>query len=482
MDCISTRGNAAPVTSAVALVNGLAPDGGLYVPAEFPPALPPSTWTGLDDVATTQRLLGCFFDDLPVSAHCQAAAAVASRFGLVEPVPLAKAGGVFFLELFHGPTRAFKDVALSALPPLLTAAAAGHRLAVVTATSGDTGPAAMAGFAGLETAQVLVFYPAQGISGIQRRQMVCQTAPNVTAVAIEGNFDDAQAAVKAMFADAALVRELAGAGISLTSANSINLGRLVPQLGYWLHAYGTLVGQGAVPCGAPVDIVVPTGNFGNLLAAWWARRLGLPVRRLICATNENDVLAVFLRTGVYDRRRPFQITNSPSMDILVSSNLERLLHDLAGSRQTAGWMRQLQAEGHYAIGPAVLGRLQELVATGSASPAATEAAIARLWHDHGYLADPHTAVAWDVWRRQAVADGVPVLIAATASPWKFPATVGRSLGLPSSDDDFAALARLAAATGQDDPLLAGLAHAPVVHCLSCQRQEVSRMLRQVLLK
>ncbi len=482
MDCISTRGNAAPATSAAALVNGLAPDGGLYVPADFPLALPPSTWTGWDYVATTQWLLGCFFDDLSALARCQAAEAVVGRFGLVEPVPLVKAGGVFFLELFHGPTRAFKDVALSVLPPLLIAAAAGRRLAVVTATSGDTGPAAMAGFAGMDNVQVLVFYPAQGISEIQRRQMVCQTAPNVTAVAIDNNFDEAQTAVKAAFAESGLVQELAGAGISLTSANSINLGRLVPQLAYWLHAYGMLVRQGVVPCGAQVDIVVPTGNFGNLLAAWWARRLGVPVRRLICATNENDVLAVFLRTGVYDRRRPFQTTNSPSMDILVSSNLERLLHDVADARQTAGWMRQLQAEGHYAIGPAVLSRLQKLVTAGSASPSATEAAIARLWHDHGYLADPHTAVAWDVWRRQAVSDGVPVLIAATASPWKFPATVGRSLGLPSSDDDFAALAQLATATGQDDPLLAGLAHAPIVHHLSCQRQEASRMLRQVFLK
>ena len=483
MDCISTRGRASSVGSAMALVNGLAPDGGLYVPAVFPAALPPAVWTGLGYAATTELVLGRFLDDIPSAARSQAALAIPQRFGRLDPVPLVNAGGVFFLELFHGPTRAFKDVALSALPPLLSSAAAGRRLAIVTATSGDTGPATMAGFAGMENVQVLVFYPAQGISEIQRRQMVCQTAANVKAVAVDGNFDDAQAAVKAAFADAALGKELAAAGISLTSANSINMGRLVPQMAYWLHAYGALVAQGTIRCGDPVDIVVPTGNFGNLLAAWWARRLGLPIRRLVCAANENDVLVEFLRTGVYDRRRQFRVTNSPSMDILVSSNLERLLYEMAAGDPglVAGWMGQLQKDGYYNVGGEVLARLQEHFAAGSASMPATESAMAALWSEHGYLADPHTAVAWDVWRRQAANDGVPVLVAATASPWKFPATMCRSLGIPCAGDEFAAMVELAAVTGQDDPVLARLAKAPVVHRQICQRHEAPEMLRQSFL-
>jgi threonine synthase len=433
--------------------------------------------------ATTELLLGQFLDDVSSSARSQAAMAIPERFGCQEPVPLVNAGGVFFLELFHGPTRAFKDIALSALPPLLASAAAGRRMAIVTATSGDTGPATMAGFAGMENVQVLVFYPAHGISEIQRRQMVCQSADNVAAVAVDGNFDDAQAAVKAAFADVVLRKELADAGISLTSANSINLGRLVPQMAYWLHAYGTLAARGTLRCGDPVDIVVPTGNFGNLLAAWWAQRLGLPVRRFICAANENDVLVEFLRTGVYDRRRQFRVTNSPSMDILVSSNLERLLYEMAdgATSQVTGWMHQLQEEGQYTVGPATLARLQKYFAAGSATMPETESAMAGLWRDHGYLADPHTAVAWDVWRQQAADDKVPVLIAATASPWKFPATVCRSLGIPGGGDEFAAMAELAAVTGQDDPALARLARAPVVHCRTCQRHEAPEMLRQTFL-
>lgn len=483
MDCISTRGKALPVKSAAALVNGLAPDGGLYVPAAFPPAVSPAAWIGLDYAATTSRVLDRFLDDLPSQARSLAAEAVPERFGRLEPVPLVNAGGVFFLELFHGPTRAFKDIALSALPPLLAGAAGDRRLAILTATSGDTGPATMAGFAGMKNVRVLVFYPAHGISEIQRRQMVCQSAANVEAVAVAGNFDDAQAAVKAALADVSLVKELAGFGISLTSANSINLGRLAPQMAYWLHAYGSLVGQGVLHCGDPVDIVVPTGNFGNLLAAWWARRWGLPVRRLVCASNENDVLVEFLRSGVYDRRRQFRITNSPSMDILVSSNLERLLYDVTDgvASQVADWMHQLRDTGRYAVGPELLSRLQGSFAAGSSTMQETESAMARLWRDHGYLADPHTAVAWDVWRRQSADDGVPVLVAATASPWKFPATVCRGLGIPGGGDEFAAMAALAAATGQGDPELARLAQAPVVHRQACQRHEAPGVVRQSFL-
>ncbi len=451
----STRGHAPTVDSLHALLAGLAPDGGLYVPDEPPAPLAPAA----DYRGTMLALLGRFFDDLPEAVRAAAVEASLARFDdPADPAPLTPCGDATLLELFHGPTLAFKDVALTLLPHLLRAAAqtAGiDRAFVLTATSGDTGSAAMSGFAGVPGAGLVAFYPQEGISEIQRRQMVCLPGENVRAVAIRGNFDAAQAAVKAAFGDPAL-RDLAAArGVALTSANSINIGRLFPQVAYYLDAARRL--------GGPFDVIVPTGNFGNILAAWYARLLGAPIGRLAVASNVNRVVCDFIHTGRYDLHRPFAVTNSPSMDILVSSNLERLLWLLTDGNdvKVRTWQAQLRAEGAFAIDGYPLHDLHAAFAAGWADPGETEAAIADAWDAAHVLLDPHTAIAWKV-HRELPATGRPTLIAATASPWKFPRTVLRALTGAAPADDFAAAEALAAHTGLEPRLLA-LRDAPVRH-------------------
>jgi len=485
MTYISTRGNAPAVESAQALLNGIAPDGGLYVPEELPKIDGgASAWLDGDFSSAMKKLLALFFADIPAEIRDTAVARSLARFSAQEVVPLRSFGNVHFLELFHGPTLAFKDVALTLLPSLLQFAAkkAGmSRAAVLTATSGDTGSAAMSGFADVAGTEVLVFFPRTGTSEIQRRQMVCCKGKNVHACAIDGNFDDAQAGVKAAFADKNLRDAAASNGVFLSSANSINIGRLFPQVCYYLDAWRRLEKSGALAKSGTFDVVVPTGNFGNILAANFAKKLGAPIRNLIAASNENRVVADFIATGTYDRRREFHTTNSPSMDILVSSNVERALFDFCrnDSARVSALMNDLKTNGFFTLSADEISRMRENFSSGWATQEETSAAIAEIYREtNGYLADPHTAIGWKVLKEKNSRDGVPALIAATASPWKFPATMLRALTRNCVENDFENLRKLVALT-HAEPALANLENAPILHTRSCPRDGVSAEIREV---
>lgn len=451
MKYISTR-KGLEATAPETVFQGLAPDCGLFVPVEVPrfDKLP-----DFPDLASAEAfVLDVFFGDFPKAVREDAVARLVSRFPAGNPVPIVEADGMQILELFHGRTGAFKDVALSMLPVFMRAAAGGRRVLVLTATSGDTGSAAMQGFAGVEGTEVAVFYPNVGTSRIQRLQMVTPADRNVHAIAIRGNFDDAQAAVKRIFADAEINASAAAAGISLSSANSINTGRLVPQIGYYLYAASKL---------GEFDVVVPSGNFGNLLAAYYAKKLGAPIGKFICASNVNDVLARFVRTGVYDPGKALTITNSPSMDILKSSNVERLLWLLndGDCAEVARLMESLATTGRYELSSAAKERLFAEFSGGVASPAETEAEMRRMRAACGYILDPHTAVATHVARALGFPkSGRTLLVAATATPYKFPETCRSAFGedvLSAPPPSFADLERLPIAqtkvvdvTGIDD--------------------------------
>lgn len=438
MTFTSTRSTFA-VESLPAILRGLAPDGGLFVPAVTP--VRPSNDSAATLEGAERLALGAFFDDIPETVREAAIANLLAKFPSNDPVPLVEADGFQILELFHGPTGAFKDVALSVLPVLLKAAAEAHaenrRVLILTATSGDTGSAAMAGFADVPGVEIAVFFPDTGTSRIQRLQMTTPAASNVHGIAIRGNFDDAQAAVKRIFADADIRDQAEKAGVMLSSANSINIGRLVPQVGYYLHAAARL--------GTAFDVVVPSGNFGNILAAYYARLLGAPIRKFICASNVNDVLTRFIATGTYDPGERFVVTNSPSMDIRASSNVERLLWLVNdGDGETVRrLMADFAAKGTYTLSAAATEKLQGDFSAAFATPEETEAEM-RLMHDRcGYILDPHTAVATAVARKLGYPrDGVPCVVAATATPYKFPETCHRAFGtdlLTNPPPSFAAL-------------------------------------------
>ena len=426
MKYISTR-SGLEATSAETVFRGLAPDGGLYVPSQVPRMeLPPAAGLVECELAVMARL----FDDMPEDVRAAAAQRLASRFPANDPVPLVRRGDLHMLELFHGKTGAFKDVALSMLPVFMRHAAGGRRVLVLTATSGDTGSAAMQGFAGVDGTEIIVFYPADGTSRIQRLQMTTPAELNVHAVGIRGNFDDAQAAVKRIFSDDAIRAEAAAKGITLSSANSINTGRLVPQIAYYALAGAKL--------GREFDVVVPSGNFGNILAAYYAKLMGSPIRRLVVASNVNDVLARFVATGEYDPGDRFTVTNSPSMDIRKSSNVERLIWMLSGGldgdfaracAETSRTMADLAGKGRYALCESAARRLKEEFVGGVATQEETEAEMRRMREECGCLIDPHTAVATFVARSLGFPrDGVPCVVAATATPYKFPETCARAFG------------------------------------------------------
>ena len=425
MKFTSTR-SASENNSLPCVLRGLAPDGGLFVPRTV----------GKVDVSTCATLegaeriaLGAIFDDIPESVREDAIRNLLAKFPAKDPIPLVDADGFKILELFQGPTGAFKDVALSVLPVLMVAAAEGKRVLILTATSGDTGSAAMAGFADVPGIEIAVFFPNTGTSRIQRLQMTTPAAKNVHGIAIRGNFDDAQAAVKRIFSDPAIRAQAEQAGITLSSANSINIGRLVPQIGYYLLS--------AAQLGKEFDVVVPSGNFGNILAAYYAKLMGAPIRKFVCASNINDVLTRFINTGVYDPGDKFTVTNSPSMDIRKSSNVERLLwlinggleDPVAAAAETKRLMDDFAATGKYALNDAAKARLQADFVGAFATPEETEAEM-RLMHDNcGYVLDPHTAVATAVARKLGYPkDGTPCVIAATATPYKFPKTCQRAFG------------------------------------------------------
>ena len=480
MKYTSTRDDAKRLTAAQAIHKGISPDGGLFLPTELP-ALDQGflqRLCGMDYRGRAVEVLSLFLDDYTREelADCVEAAYGGERFEDGNPAPLAKVSETdYFLELWHGPTCAFKDMALQLLPRLMTTAAAKlgdrHTIAVLTATSGDTGKAALEGFRDVPGTKVMVFYPQDGVSPMQKLQMTTQQGENVAVFGINGNFDAAQSGVKAIFGNREFARELEERNIRLSSANSINWGRLVPQIVYYVSAYCDMVKKG-LPMGRQLDVVVPTGNFGDILAGYYARRMGVPLGRLICASNENRVLTDFFETGRYDRNRPFYTTDSPSMDILISSNLERLLFHLTDGddKAVAGWMEELAAKGWYQVPDPVREKASAIFGAGSCGGEKARETIGRLFREEGYLVDPHTAVA-------ASLAGEEMLVVSTASPYKFPACVLDALGESLPQDDFEQLALLEQVSGRPVPQpLAQLRSRPVRFT---QTGDPSQMLSQV---
>lgn len=468
---ISTRGGAS-AGAAEAVLRGIAADGGLFVDPML--AQEPFDWRHcltLDALGIQTMLLKHLLPDIDgMDELCRRA--YDGKFETDELTPLVRVGEDYVLELFHGPTSAFKDVALSMLPQLVTAARTqrGERgeCVVLTATSGDTGKAALEGFHDVPGTRIFVFYPHGGVSAIQRAQMVTQEGKNVTVCAVCGNFDDCQTGVKKAFAALAGDEELLCRGLSLSSANSINIGRLAPQLGYYFIAYAALLREGRIALGDRVDYVVPTGNFGDILAGWMAKRLGLPVGRLVCASNANRVLTDFFETGVYDRRRDFYRTDSPSMDILVSSNLERLLFYVSDGdcALVRSCMEQLAREGFYRFPEELMEKLRAEFSAYCCTDAEGAETIGALWRDEGYLCDPHTAVAVRAaqdYRRERPGD-TPLVILSTASPYKFPGAVLGAIGGSAEGDEYAQMDALASLTGVPVPRrLAALREKDVLH-------------------
>lgn len=480
----STRSRTTSCTSKEAIRTGIAPDGGLFVSDALGTAKIDIAHLDEQSYAEIARaVLGALLPDYPADeiAAC-VEEAYGDSFASPEVTPIvtldgganaeAGAAATHVLELFWGPTSAFKDVALQMLPRLMArtgtqGAGADEQIMIVTATSGDTGKAALAGFADAPGCGITVFYPEGKVSRVQELQMTCQRGSNVAVCAVHGNFDDAQSAVKRIFADRALAERLAVDRVRLSSANSINVGRLVPQVVYYFAAYAQLMRAGTITAGDAVEFCVPTGNFGDVLAGYYAKLLGLPVAKLIVASDANNVLYDFLTTGVYDRNRPFMTTISPSMDILISSNLERALYYLSDGdcELVASLMDQLAREGRYKVPPALLARIQEEFACGWASEDEVRDAIHACWRDHAYLIDPHTACGYHVLEQVAPAPGSRArVLLSTASPYKFPRAVAESLGLETPDDDFACMDVLAQATGTTPPVqLAELESAAVLH-------------------
>ena len=423
---VSTRDASEVVSASQAILKGLANNGGLFVPT-FIPKLDVSleALSKMTYQETAYEVMKLFLSDF-TKEELQTCIqrAYDDKFDTEEIAPLVYADGAYYLELFHGSTIAFKDMALSILPHLMITSARKNQIkndiVILTATSGDTGKAALAGFAGVEGTKIIVFYPKDGVSPIQKQQMVTQAGDNTLVVGINGNFDQAQTGVKQMFADAQLAEELDRAGYQFSSANSINIGRLVPQIVYYVYAYSRLLAHGKIAAGESINVVVPTGNFGNILAAFYAKNMGLPIAKLICASNENKVLFDFFQTGVYDKNRPFVLTNSPSMDILVSSNLERLIYRIAGEDtvKNAALMRDLVAEGRYEITPEMKEQLADFYGN-YASEEETGRAIHDLYDKTGYVIDTHTAVASSVYEkyRQDTGDDTVTVFASTASPF-----------------------------------------------------------------
>ena len=480
MDYFSTRGATERVSSAEAILKGLASDGGLFVPASFPQMTLPEI-EALRDLSYEERavrILRLYLTDYTEEElkGC-VSRAYGQTFDDVRRAPVRVVGDLEVLELWHGPTSAFKDMALQLLPQLMSTARAktGEKdtILILVATSGDTGKAALEGFADAEGIRIMVFYPDGGVSPVQRLQMVTQEGANVSVVAVHGNFDDAQRGVKEIFGDAAMAKDLAALHTKLSSANSINWGRLVPQIVYYFSAYADLLAEGKIAAGDPVNFTVPTGNFGNILAGYYAKRMGLPVGKLVCASNANNVLTDFLQTGIYDRQRDFYQTMSPSMDILVSSNLERLLYHLTeDTRQVAVWMQELTTVGKYNAS-SLLPALLENFWAAFADDRATEEEIRAVYERTEYTLDTHTAVAYraaEDYRRET-GDARPMVVLSTASPYKFGASVLHTLGEDTAQmDEFAQMERLHARSKMEIPVrLAALRTAVVLHEGVCEK-------------
>ena len=473
MKYISTRGNNQEMTSAEAIIAGLANDGGLFVPDEIP-QVSMEFIKQLADLSYQERaasIIGKFLTEYTQEElkGCVSRAYGDGKFDCEDVAPVTIFDKLSVLELWHGPTSAFKDMALQLLPQLLSTAlkktGKKNTVLILVATSGDTGKAALEGFKDVDQTKIIVFYPDNGVSRIQRLQMATQQGGNVAVTAIKGNFDNAQSGVKAIFSDKAFAEKLDTMGVSLSSANSINWGRLVPQIVYYVYAYTRLLGEGRLAEGEKLNVVVPTGNFGNILAGWYARSMGLPVGRLLCASNANNVLSDFLASGCYDRNRAFHNTLSPSMDILVSSNLERLLCNLSGStEETAGYMKQLSDSGRYTVSPKLKAAIDECFVGGYCSDAETLETIKTVWDKDSYLMDTHTAVAYKVLCDIRSGEGVerPCIVVSTASPFKFSDSVFKALGDNAEKSGAELIERLSEVSGIEVPLpLRGLTEREV---------------------
>ncbi|MBR9937498.1 threonine synthase [Oscillospiraceae bacterium Marseille-Q3528] len=493
MDLIykSTRDNKVAVTASQAILKGLSEDGGLFMPAQIPELdLSMKDMVNMSYQEIAYEVMKLFLTDfteeeLKNCIRC----AYDEKFDTEEIAPLAKVEDAYYLELFHGATIAFKDMALSILPHLMTTAAkknhVEHEIVILTATSGDTGKAALAGFADVPGTKIIVFYPKNGVSPIQEKQMVTQKGDNTFVVGIHGNFDDAQSGVKAIFSDRALEARMAEAGFQFSSANSINIGRLVPQVVYYVYAYVKLLENGELSEGEPLNVVVPTGNFGNILAAYLAKGIGVPLAKLICASNENKVLYDFFQTGTYDKNRPFVLTSSPSMDILISSNLERLIYEIAGEDAEAvrSLMAQLSCEGRYEITDGMKAQLQDFYGN-YASEEETKARIAAVYGDTGYVMDTHTAVGSAVYEkyRQETGDQTKTVIASTASPYKFTRSVMDAIDEKyDALGDFELADELSRISGTAVPkAIEDIRTAPVLHKTVCDAADMKQTVMDFL--
>ncbi len=487
----STRNSELKVTASQAILKGLAPDGGLFVPETLPSLdvsmeeLKDKSYQEIAYLVMKQFLTDFTEEELKSCIN----KAYDSKFDTQEIAPLAKVDGTYYLELFHGATIAFKDMALSILPHLLTTSAKKNKveneIVILTATSGDTGKAAMAGFADVEGTRIIVFYPKNGVSKVQELQMLTQKGANVDVVAIHGNFDNAQSGVKAMFEDKALAEELGKKGYQFSSANSINIGRLVPQVVYYVYAYAKLLAHEEIQAGELIDVVVPTGNFGNILAAYYAKNMGVPIEKLVCASNENKVLFDFFQTGTYDRNRDFILTTSPSMDILISSNLERLIYLITGedSEKTDAFMQELKQDGKYAVTDAMKEKLADFEA-GYATEAQTSQMIHDVYKKTGYVMDTHTAVAayvCDSLKKEEKLDK-KCLVASTASPFKFVKSVMTSID-PSYEnaDELALMDTLKETAGVELPqAIKDIMDAKILHNLECDVDQMEATVKSVL--
>lgn len=487
----STRGTGECVKASEAILKGLSKDGGLFVPTEIPKLdVPMDRLAEMTYQEIAYEVMSRFLTDFTEEELKSCIArAYDSKFDTEEIAPLVKAGGAYYLELFHGATIAFKDMALSILPHLLTTSAkknhVKNEIVILTATSGDTGKAAMAGFADVPGTRIIVFYPKNGVSPIQEKQMVTQKGNNTYVVGITGNFDDAQTAVKKMFNDKTMEEELDKAGFQFSSANSINIGRLIPQVVYYVYAYVNLYKNGEIKDGEKINVTVPTGNFGNILAAYYAKNMGLPIDKLICASNENKVLFDFFSTGSYDRNRDFILTSSPSMDILISSNLERLIYRIAGENadKNREMMEQLSKGGTYRITEKMRSQLADFYGN-FATEEETAGAIKALYGETGYVIDTHTAVASCVYGKYAAetGDSTKTVIASTASPFKFTRSVMNAIDSKyDSMGDFELVDELSKIANVKVPnAIEEIRTAPVLHNTVVDVPEMPAAVKNVL--
>ena len=487
----STRGGENNVTASQSILKGLSEDGGLFMPDHIPALdcsleeLSHKTYQEVAYAVMKQFLTDFTEEELKTCIE----RAYDSKFDTEEIAPLVKADGAYYLELFHGSTIAFKDMALSILPHLMIVSAkknhAENTIVILTATSGDTGKAAMAGFADVEGTRIIVFYPKDGVSRVQELQMLTQKGANTSVVGISGNFDDAQSGVKKIFGDKEFAKELAGRGYQLSSANSINIGRLVPQVVYYVYAYAKLLENGEIENGEKINVTVPTGNFGNILAAYFAKQMGVPIDKLICASNDNKVLYDFFKTGVYDKNRPFILTSSPSMDILISSNLERLIYLSTGcdAEETKKRMEELSKDGKYSVTDEMRARMADFVG-GYADQAANAAEIKRLYDETGYMIDTHTGVASCVYHNyvKETGDTKKTVIASTASPYKFSRSVMEAIfGSEEGKGEFELIDEMEKASGVKIPqAIEEIRKAEIRHNRQCKPEEMEKTVSEIL--